>query len=501
MPAPQKPQNPSKSPISTAGNTNAAKRGLRTEEHDTVKTPAKTRTSSERGRDPGEASCTPAAKRQYRARSSTPRPTGHGAIETDNDADEESDNPDNQSEMEEDFPQLTHEDHSTRLSNALNSLLNVTGCLPEDFELDHTTNALAAHVFQTLCRGAMEYQAAQLMKEILGQRLTELTSSIAHLAKVTHEKHLDTAERLAKVEKATRETQDTVSKLQSNHPTATSSSTSPPNANQQPKTTTALGPTYSPEPKRSTAEPKPKHNPLTAHHPSRLVIQIENGLPADQRPPPHELVNAINSRLQAGEDSKHLRVVSVTWNKNGNCIVFTRQDQAAAELLKFQDRFVDLVAKGNPAIAREDKKWYKIQVDGVRTGAFDAIPNIYSPNTLHAELSANNPIYANLKLTQMPRWMRTREELCLIAHSSMNFAVEDKEQYEHLINNVKVLSAVGASATKKPPVNLIVYTAGSAVAPTPNVYTKTIALNARPKSRQKGMTWKPTVRAILARTS
>ena len=68
------------------------------------------------------------------------------------------------------------------------------------------------------------------------------------------------------------------------------------------------------------------------------------------------------------QESKHLKVVAASYNRQGNLILSTRADQTAAELLKHEDVLKPTLAwlSGNrEVIIQEDKKWFKIQIDGV----------------------------------------------------------------------------------------------------------------------------------------
>ncbi|KAJ7862235.1 Endonuclease/exonuclease/phosphatase, partial [Mycena olivaceomarginata] len=204
-----------------------------------------------------------------------------------------------------------------------------------------------------------------------------------------------------------------------------------------PTATHALGPTYKPT-KKTPAPPKPVTNPLSAHHPSRLIVQIlPGGLKPEERPDAEKLTNHINDRLAADPQASHLKVVSHKWTYNGHCVVLTRADQSAAELIKFQHLFTDAIAPGHQTKAGLDIPWVKIKIDGIRTGAYDRVPTIHSEEALHRELSDKNPIYNELKIVQAPRWMRSKEEVASIAHSSIVFAVEDSEQAQHLLREVK----------------------------------------------------------------
>lgn len=203
-------------------------------------------------------------------------------------------------------------------------------------------------------------------------------------------------------------------------------------------------------------------NPLEAHHPSRLVVRIiPNGLPKEARPEEDKLVQDINNALQRHSEARHLRVVSVKWNASGNCILFTRADQTAQELVKYAKTFQQLIGQGRPTEARPDQRWYKIQVNDIRTGSFSgppgSPPTVYTAEMVHKELCDNNPYYAKLDFIQKPRWMRREEDLMHTVRSSVVFAITNEEQASYLIRNIKYLAAFGRNASMrryadKPPI-------------------------------------------------
>ena len=195
--------------------------------------------------------------------------------------------------------------------------------------------------------------------------------------------------------------------------------------------------------------PTPK-NPNSSHHPSRLVVQYSpNGVAPDKRHDPSLIVENVNAALTANPRSKHLKVVAASYNNHGNLILSTRADQTAEELLKHQEHIAPVLSKlGNnqEVTLRQDKKWYKIQIDGVNTGSL-SIGNgriLHSGDTIHTELLACNPIYSNYQKTIVakPRWLRTNEELLTTPRSSLVFAMID-EAAARLILNQKTLAAFG----------------------------------------------------------
>ncbi|KAJ6479749.1 hypothetical protein C8R45DRAFT_832638 [Mycena sanguinolenta] len=163
------------------------------------------------------------------------------------------------------------------------------------------------------------------------------------------------------------------------------------------------GPTFKPTRKAPQPQaPKPVMNPLNAHHPSRLIVQVlPNGLQPADRPEPEQLNHEINKRLTSHTKSSDPKVVSHKWRNNGHCIIFTRTDQTAAEL-EHEHWFVAAIAPGHNTRALLDTKWIQTQVDGVRTGAYDLTPTIYSEETLRNELAEMNPVLQQLKVVQPP---------------------------------------------------------------------------------------------------
>jgi hypothetical protein len=182
-------------------------------------------------------------------------------------------------------------------------------------------------------------------------------------------------------------------------------------------------------------------NPNSAHHPSRMVIQFSpNGIPQDARPSPQQVVTTLNQALGCNPKAKHLRIVAANFNHQGNLIVTTRSDQTAAELIQYRENLVlplGVICNNSEMSLREDKKWFKIQVDGVSTG-FSPSENkfgLHSAETVHEELSACNPTYAKLQgsLAANPKWLRTEEELNTTPRSSLVFALSDEEAARALL--------------------------------------------------------------------
>ena len=155
----------------------------------------------------------------------------------------------------------------------------------------------------------------------------------------------------------------------------------------------------------------------------------------------------INAALATKQASKHMKVVAANFNSQGNLIISTRSDQTAAELLKFHEALTPVIARignGQEFILREDKKWFKIQIDAVNTYSV-SIGNgriINQADAVHSELLSCNPQYANIlsSIVAKPRWLHSNEELLTTPRSSLVFATTNKTAARHILKH-KTLAA------------------------------------------------------------
>ena len=191
-------------------------------------------------------------------------------------------------------------------------------------------------------------------------------------------------------------------------------------------------------------------NPNPSHHPSRLIAQfIPKGIPDNMRPDPSNIVANINTALSFNPASSHLKVVAASFNTQGNLIISTRADQRASDLLKFQEAILPVLnnlGDFNEVQLREDKKWFKIQIDAVSTSSISITNHhiLRSADAVHEELLACNPQYAQLQdsLAAKPRWLRAEEELTTTPRSSLVFATTDEEAARRILKQ-KFLAAFG----------------------------------------------------------
>ena len=204
----------------------------------------------------------------------------------------------------------------------------------------------------------------------------------------------------------------------------------------------------------TSAAPKKPAPPTTAvvnqkraHHPSRVVLQLVDKPQSFTPPDSLTLVHNINATLSQNEDSKHLHVVSAEWNAKKNCVLTVKDGQLGKDLLPFVARFYTHLSPHQSAVtATDDARWFKIKVNGVRTRTHDG-SDILSSETLHAELAANNPVYAATNITMLPRWTRRAQELGEQARSSIVFATDNEDIARHLTKQKKFLALFGRFCT------------------------------------------------------
>lgn len=229
---------------------------------------------------------------------------------------------------------------------------------------------------------------------------------------------------------------------------------------------TAFAATAARPPPQPTTQPSTYHiqpqdtkippNPSSAYHPSRLVVRfLPRGIPENLWPDPSSVVNDLNAALSANQASKHMKIVAANFNPNGNLIISTRLDQSASDLLKFRSTILPIISRMNNdlgVLLREDKEWFKIQVDAVCTTSVTASNDriVNTSDVVHSEFLACNPQYASLKdtLVSKPRWLRPPEKLDSTSRSSVVFATTDEAAAFNILK-LRTLAAFGSHCSVK----------------------------------------------------
>ncbi|KAG2159084.1 Endonuclease/exonuclease/phosphatase, partial [Suillus bovinus] len=206
----------------------------------------------------------------------------------------------------------------------------------------------------------------------------------------------------------------------------------------------ANGPTITPTPrtkphptKITEQESRRRNNPLTRHHPSRLILHIETPPDPTQRQKDRGLVEAINERLK---EVTKVTVNGIKWNNKGNCIVITHPDYTADDLLPFKDAFADLVVGNSNYSATPDKEWFRVLLNSVDTGKSDAEDMMeFEPRTgaeVIYEMKTNNPSVRSINFKAEPSWMAKPETLEHKYHSTMLLTVSSQDEVDYLLKHV-----------------------------------------------------------------
>jgi len=160
-------------------------------------------------------------------------------------------------------------------------------------------------------------------------------------------------------------------------------------------------------------------------------------------------VSPYNQLLKSNGTPDNQVVTAVKWNLQGNYIVITHSDITAADIIPFTEGIANVIIPGATGTIREDKKWFKIEVNNVRTGAQDSNgKDIYSPEFIYKNLQYSNPEY--MAITQhivlKPRWVHPASELSQQDYSSVVFAVDSQEIHQTFLTNHKTLLIFGVIA-------------------------------------------------------
>ncbi|KAJ3562483.1 hypothetical protein NP233_g9541 [Leucocoprinus birnbaumii] len=208
----------------------------------------------------------------------------------------------------------------------------------------------------------------------------------------------------------------------------------------------AKTPPNKPTPSTPSAQTTPpQRNPNKPHDPSRLIVVFDPGHHDKPKEDNFTIVNDINRHLQANGAPEHLTVTAVKWNRQGNCVVVTRSDQTAADILPYTNGIANVIIQGATGIVREDKRWYKIEINNVRTGSKDGNgEGVYTSQFIHDRLAYTNPEYRNIAdhIVLKPRWVRPESETKRQAFSSVVFAVDSEDVHQAFLKH-KSLSVFG----------------------------------------------------------
>ena len=332
-------------------------------------------------------------------------------------------------------------------------------------------HSAATEAMKTLRPIALEHSnttpenLSHIQSEML-QAIRTINEQITNLTTCVSANQSNTMSKLYDMEKEARNTRTRLLSLENIY-TKDNNANPSNHTTPRPTTSTQVQPIQTPKKVTEQAQNKlnlnpPVTNPNSSHHPSRLVIQFlpHGALKDEDKMDPSTIVNKVNEALQKSPQAKHIKVVAAKYNTQKNLILSTKADQKAEELYNHANLFLPEITKQYSYEIRVDKKWYKIQIDGIRTSSttITGAQKENTPESLHTELLACNPYYAEARphIISPPRWLRTQEELQTVARSSAVFAVDDEDIARNIIAG-KTLAIFGSHCTlriyqDKPPI-------------------------------------------------
>ena len=164
-----------------------------------------------------------------------------------------------------------------------------------------------------------------------------------------------------------------------------------------------------------------------------IVVDLANlGDQITVKPRPDVICRTLNDRLQLITPPQ-VHLAAIRWTQKGNLVITgahpsTPQTLHAAvpHIMTLLNTAFGLSAKSQITQIRANVKWSKVLINGVPTGGPDSA-KVYSPDTCHASLLANNPSYAALTIMQKPSWVFPPTSYKPNSISSLSVAFEDPD--------------------------------------------------------------------------
>ena len=288
------------------------------------------------------------------------------------------------------------------LQDALTTTKKLFILIGQNFAMDDYIPVLTANLYKTIT--GQQNSTTSHQDSPISEALKSLTEEVKQIAaKVNQQQPLRNQPPNPGLSTSTHNSENACAKSYAD--AATSQKTNPPMA--------------------TNPRPKAPTNPCKAYHLTYLAIVFDSTPPPDSRRDEATTVYDINMSLTSKGTSPDLKITAIKWNTQENCIAFTRTDQTAATVLPFASELPNVIAPGYNGQVRKDKKWFKVEIQNVRTGACDYNGSgIYTPQTIHQHLREVNPEYAALNVVMLPQWVQPENELTNQPYSSVVFTVD-----------------------------------------------------------------------------
>ncbi|KAI9428870.1 hypothetical protein BJY52DRAFT_1200759 [Lactarius psammicola] len=191
------------------------------------------------------------------------------------------------------------------------------------------------------------------------------------------------------------------------------------------------------KPKSSSppSAPSPSSFAHAAKSPARpsLVVAIAadkaHNAPTAVHKAPQDIVVHLNAALSAS--SHPVTLSAARWTQKNNLVVVAGPDTTAHHLTSASRFISDTLASflsasqsPLPLLARENCRWSRLLINGLPTGC-SLTRGPYTAAECHQALSADNPIYRSLRLTQAASWVRAPSTYGPGSASSLVIVFED----------------------------------------------------------------------------
>src|SRR6266446_803730 len=173
----------------------------------------------------------------------------------------------------------------------------------------------------------------------------------------------------------------------------------------------------------------------TPQRPSIVVDVASIPWPDNKRPTPADICATINTTL-ALSNATQTHVSAARWTSKGNLVIWGGNTTSANQLNSALPHFVEAIQSSISVLTstplhqaptlRPNVKWSKLRFNAVPTGK-TAFKGAYSPDEAHKALTAENPAYASLTVTQKLSWVCNPSSYSKGTISSLAVSFEDPD--------------------------------------------------------------------------
>jgi len=143
------------------------------------------------------------------------------------------------------------------------------------------------------------------------------------------------------------------------------------------------------------------------------------------------LVEICNVTLASDPTHANVWLSAAKWTPTGNLVMFAGPGVSCNALFATSHLLTTAVSRAlpeHPMISScLNVKWGKVLINSVPTGVVEGHPHTHSPPTCWQVLIDNNPSFRNLKVCQLPSWVRRPSLFTLGSSSSLVLAFEDPD--------------------------------------------------------------------------